>query len=293
MTQSLTQRDRFITGLQVNLRNAITAGMTPFTFPYEGTQHTLMNTNNMHRALRHALDSPYPTAFVVSPYQVSRTRETLRGGSVRVFSGSESAIANTIEEIDAECCAAVVLWRLFPSQQKLALRKLRAHLPTMFTVVVEDETLKALPLSDTRTVLPENRVTKEKAAQLRKLRPYTLTNAYTDESSVKEPEVVEASSSRAHCRLCGTVIQPHTPCVRYYQFTPGMPSRVRTPQACYLHNFDCTQPGQVLFIDTVKGYAVVTNTDGLPTEVKLLSTKYDPETGQILHETLDIHAPIE
>lgn len=296
MTQSLTQRDRFLTGLQANLHDALVSGKKRFTLPYEGQVHAVMNTVTMHTALRRALNSGAvntagPTAFVVPPSHVSRTREVIGHKSVRVLSGSEFSFHTTIEMIEQESCAAVVLWRLFPSQQKKALQTLKDTLPNLFTVVVEDETLKTtVPASDTRTVMPENRITPEKAARMRALLPYTLFNAYTGENIQKEPELVSASASRAHCRLCGTIIQPRTTCVRYYQFTG--PSRARNPNALYLHSFDCKLPGQILMIDTIKGYAVVTNETGDPTEVKLLEQKYDPQTGQITHKTVDIHPAI-
>lgn len=296
MTQSLTARDRFLTGLQANLHDAIASGKPRFTLPYEGKANVVMNTVNMQIALRRALnagaiETAAPTAFVVPPSQVSRTREILRGKSVRVFSGGESAFYSTMEQIKEEDCSAIVLWRLFPQQQKKALKMLNESLPNRFTIVVEDETLKmTVPASDTRTVMPENRITPEKAARMRARLPYRLFNSYTGEEVQKEPELVDASASRAHCRLCGTIIQPRTTCVRYYQFTG--PSRARNPNAMYLHNFDCKQPGQILMIDTIKGYAVITNEHGDPTEVKLLEQKYDPETGQIMHKTVDIHRPI-
>lgn len=294
MTQSLTERDRFITGLQVKLHETMASGGKLYTLYYEGKDNPLINAATIHSALRRALNSVSsmsgPTAFVDTPYRVSRTRETLKG-SVRVYSGSIPAMTTTIADIEEDGCAAVILWRLFPTQQQAALNLLKKAQLNLFTVVVEDDTLKSVPAGDTRTVMPENRITPERAARMRALQPYILYNAWSGESLEQTPEIVDASASRAHCRLCGTVIQPRTPCVRFYQFTG--PSSVRRPTTMYLHAFDCKQPEKILFMDTLKGYAVVTNDQGEPTEVKLLESKFCAETGQIVHKTLDINRVVE
>lgn len=292
LNPSLTQRDRFLTGLQAKLHDAFASCHRQVVLDYkERPGNHELNAVNLWTVLSRLTPRQ---GWLMPPSGLSAFKEQFRHkGNIRIYSASESALAGSIEALMEEDIGTLVLWRLFPTQRERAVQLIAEKMPTMNVVTVLDPQLNPVPASDTRTVLPKNRVSPEKAARMRALLPYTLLHPFEGGETQEIPEIVDASASRAHCRLCGTVIQPKTSCVRYVEFPAGAPRHVRRPQPCYLHSFDCTQPEQVLFIDTLKGYAVVTNDHGLPTEVKLLGVKYDAEKSTITYKTLDIQAPID